>query len=221
VSFLVFLRPVRAEMPLEPTDEESRVVAAHYDYLVSLRDAGKLIVAGPSVVPDDTIGIGVLDVDDRAEVEALVAEDPAVSSGVMTAEIRPLRIAVRPSTRLPLEVFIVVRRADEFLVVHRVPQGGGYWHGISGAVERGETIAAAAERELREETGLSGEVASLGEPFVYLDITVHTFIVDVPPGWEPALNEEHDDYRWCTQDEAVELLYWPEPKEVLRTISGT
>jgi uncharacterized protein len=95
MSFLVLLRPARPEMPFEPTEEESRIVGEHYDYLVGLRDAGKLVVAGPSIVPDDTIGIGVLDVDDEAEVQAIVAADPAVSSGVMTAEIRPMRIAVR------------------------------------------------------------------------------------------------------------------------------
>jgi 8-oxo-dGTP pyrophosphatase MutT (NUDIX family) len=121
-------------------------------------------------------------------------------------------------TRLPLEVFIVVRRGSEYLVVHRVPSGGAYWHGIAGGVEEGETFAEAAARELREETGFSGEVAALGEPFVYLDVTVHTFIVDVPPTWEPTLNDEHDRYRWCTQEEAVELLYWPEPKAVLRSL---
>jgi uncharacterized protein YciI len=95
MSFLVILRPVRDEMPFEPTEEESRVVGEHYDYLVSLRERGKLVVAGPSVKRGDTFGIGVLDVDELAEAEAIVAEDPAVVNGVMTAEIRPLRIAVR------------------------------------------------------------------------------------------------------------------------------
>jgi uncharacterized protein len=95
MSFLVFLRPTRPEMAFEPTEEESRIVGEHYEYLVSLRDAGKLVVAGPSVVPGDTIGIGVLDVSDEAEVRAIVAADPAVSSGAMTAEIRPMRISVR------------------------------------------------------------------------------------------------------------------------------
>jgi uncharacterized protein YciI len=95
MSFLVILRPVRDEMPFEPTEEERRVVSEHYDYLVSLRERGKLVVAGPSVKRGDTFGIGVLDVDELVEAEAIVAEDPAVVSGVMTAEIRPLRIAVR------------------------------------------------------------------------------------------------------------------------------
>jgi 8-oxo-dGTP pyrophosphatase MutT (NUDIX family) len=121
-------------------------------------------------------------------------------------------------TRLPIEVFIVVRRADEYLVVHRTPSGGTYWHGIAGGVEEGEVPEQAAARELLEETGFSAEPAPLRAPFSYNEITVHTFIVDVPLGWEPELNDEHDDYRWCTRDDAVELLYWPEPKELLRSL---
>ena len=95
MSFLVILRPAREEMPLEPTADESRIVDEHYANLVRLRDEGKLVVAGPSVVPGDTIGIVVLSVDDELEARAIVAADPAVSNGVMVAELRPLRIAVR------------------------------------------------------------------------------------------------------------------------------
>ena len=35
------------------------------------------------------------------------------------------------------EVLIHVRRGDEFLVAHRSPGGGGYWHTIAGGVEPG------------------------------------------------------------------------------------
>jgi 8-oxo-dGTP pyrophosphatase MutT (NUDIX family) len=119
-------------------------------------------------------------------------------------------------TRLPNEVFVVVRRGDEFLVVHRVPSGGAYWHGIAGGVEAGESYAEAAARELREETGLDVQPTPLDAPFRYDEIDVETFLVDVPAAWEPTLNDEHDEYRWCARDEAVELLYWPEPKELLR-----
>ena len=95
MSFLVILRPAREEMPFEPNADESRIVHEHYANLVRLRDEGKLVVAGPSVVPGDTIGIVVLSVDDELEARAIVAADPAVSSGVMVAELRPMRIAVR------------------------------------------------------------------------------------------------------------------------------
>jgi lipoyl(octanoyl) transferase len=124
-------------------------------------------------------------------------------------------------TRQPIEVFIVVRRGDEFLVVHRAPEGGGYWHGIAGGVEVGETPAAAAARELLEETGLAAQPTSVADGFRYSvghEVEVHTFLVDAPAGWEPVLDDEHDGYRWCTRDAAVELLHWPEPKELLRAL---
>ena len=53
------------------------------------------MLAGPSPVPGDTIGIAVFDIDDESEVRAIVDVDPAVVNGVMTAEIRPLRISIR------------------------------------------------------------------------------------------------------------------------------
>jgi uncharacterized protein YciI len=95
MSWLVVLRPVREEMPFEPTEEESRIVSAHYAYLEQLRAEGRLVLAGPSALPGDTFGLGIFEQDDRAEVEAIVAADPAVTGGIMTAEIRPYRISVR------------------------------------------------------------------------------------------------------------------------------
>jgi len=95
MSWLVVLRPVREEMPFKPTEEEARIVSDHYEYLQRLRAEGRIVVAGPSVAPGDTFGLGIFDQDDRAEVEAIVAADPAITGGIMTAEIRPYRIAVR------------------------------------------------------------------------------------------------------------------------------
>jgi uncharacterized protein YciI len=95
VSWLVVLRPVRAEMPFEPTAEEERIVGEHFAYLRRLHSEGRLVLAGPSAVPGDSFGLCVYDQDDRAEVEGITAEDPAVTGGIMTAEIRPYRISVR------------------------------------------------------------------------------------------------------------------------------
>lgn len=126
------------------------------------------------------------------------------------------------------EVMIHVRRGDEFLVALRSPESGSYWHTIAGKVEDGEEANAAAIRELREETGLeTATLERLGE-FAYvrehwekepgLRVQVAAFLVDVEPGWEPTLNEEHDDYRWLPRDDAAALLFWPEPAQLLRAL---
>jgi len=49
-----------------------------------------------------------------------------------------------------LEVLVHIRRGEEFLVAHRSPDSGGYWHPIACGVEQGEEFNAAAVRELRE-----------------------------------------------------------------------
>ena len=130
---------------------------------------------------------------------------------------------------------IAVRRGSEFLVLHRAPQFGAYWHLVAGGVEEGESPRDAAARELQEEVGLDAKprIRDLEQPFAYslvdepaavrarfgaaqTDVPVDVFVADVDTAWEPALNEEHDAYRWCSREEAVGLLYWPEPREIVR-----
>jgi 8-oxo-dGTP pyrophosphatase MutT (NUDIX family) len=132
------------------------------------------------------------------------------------------------------EVMVVVRRGSEFLVLHRAPQFEAYWHLVAGGVEEGESPRDAAARELREEVALDVAAAlrDLERPFAYslaeeppavrgrfapaqTDVPVDVFVADVEIAWEPALNEEHDAYRWCSREEAVALLYWPEPREIV------
>jgi dATP pyrophosphohydrolase len=136
--------------------------------------------------------------------------------------------------RLPHEVLVVVRRGGQFLVLRRSERQGGYWHCVAGGVERGETPADAAARELREETALDVAVVDLRRRYAYPlaeeperladyapgveEVVVDCFLADAPDEWEPALDWEHVEYRWCSLDEAVELLRWPEPREVLAGI---
>jgi dATP pyrophosphohydrolase len=120
------------------------------------------------------------------------------------------------------EVLIAVRRGEpsEFLVLLRAPYKKGYWHLAGGGVEDGETDVAAAARELHEETGLVAPMLDdVGADLGYDGVRVHGFAAQAPAGWEPVLNEEHDDYRWCALDEALALLEYEEPREVLRRAS--
>jgi dATP pyrophosphohydrolase len=116
------------------------------------------------------------------------------------------------------ECKVMIRRGDEFLVLLRREADGGYWHTVAGGVEDGETYAQAAERELREEVGLEAQPIDLERTYWYDDVRVQAFLVDVPADWEPRLNEEHDEYRWCSREDAARLFHWPETQELARAL---
>jgi 8-oxo-dGTP pyrophosphatase MutT (NUDIX family) len=131
------------------------------------------------------------------------------------------------------EVVVVVRRGAELLVLRRAPERLGYWSLVAGGLEPDETPHEAAARELAEETGLRAAVRRLPIALSYslLDdppairaryqpgierVTVHAYVVDAPPGWEPMLDAEHDLHRWCELDEAVGLMPYETTRDALR-----
>lgn len=118
------------------------------------------------------------------------------------------------------EVVVVVRRPDgRVLVLLRSPERGGYWNLVAGGVEPGETAAEAAARELAEEIGLRAPVVPLDLELGYElpagRVRLHAFLAEAPAGFEPALDVEHVDRRWCAPEEAMALLAYPEPREAV------
>ena len=139
-------------------------------------------------------------------------------------------------TGIEVAVFVTRKSGSEVLIVHRSPERGGYWHVVAGGVEPGEAVEDAAEREVREETGLVAKVMagdkvmyayslseepadrqSLYDPSV-AKVEVTCFHVTAPDDWEPSLDWEHDGHRWCEPGEAFSTLRWPDTAEALRKL---
>ncbi|MCE9589471.1 MAG: NUDIX domain-containing protein [Planctomycetes bacterium] len=134
-----------------------------------------------------------------------------------------------------VEVYVfrrVAQGAVEFLQLRR-SKGAmvGSWQPVMGHIEEGETAAAAALRELKEETGYavgSGLIAAwqletVNAFFLHaLDSVMLSpgFAAEVSPGVEPKLDDAHDALRWVPRDHADRLFVWPGQRQAVAQIVG-
>lgn len=95
----------------------------------------------------------------------------------------------------------VAVRNDSILLIRRgTPPGEGLWSVPGGRVQRGETLVEAAQRELKEETGLDGDV---GETVGWIELIGHRrhyvvvdFWVVIDPGAVPVAGTDASDAAW-------------------------
>lgn len=112
---------------------------------------------------------------------------------------------------------VVERDGGILLVGHEKPDDGRYWVLPGGRLEPGETVPECAERELSEETGLTGEFAGvlyvsdfLREGRHTVDITTR---VDTAAQAEAALGSDPEETLAGAAQTLVELA-WFTPEEL-------
>ena len=98
--------------------------------------------------------------------------------------------------------FLLVKRADS------KDQHPGMWEFPGGKVDDGETPKEAALREMKEETGLTGQVIRSGEPGVVdypgESYKIYPFLVMVEDE-EVSLSAEHSDFEWIKPEKLDEF----------------
>jgi lipoyl(octanoyl) transferase len=164
-----------------------------------------------SIVP---CGIGDAGV---ASLESLLGKAPAL------AEVEE-RFAARAgdvwesevSELLPERrtVSVAVTREDgRVLLLKRAPEAGGFWQIVTGTMEPGESPLQTAAREVTEETGFSGQLRELKyeHSFALGDsglppLFAHETAFALTARGEPRLSDEHVEHRWCTLEEAEQIL---------------
>jgi len=80
--FLCKLIPPRPTFPADMSAAEKQAMQKHVAYWMTHLERGKLIAFGPVADPAGAWGLALLCVDDEAELEALLADDPAIRAGV-------------------------------------------------------------------------------------------------------------------------------------------
>jgi 8-oxo-dGTP pyrophosphatase MutT (NUDIX family) len=138
-----------------------------------------------------------------------------------------------PSVRTDIIDVYVFRRQREttaFLQLRRcVPPLSGTWQPVMGHVEPGETAAAAAVRELREETGFGHDAGLLGlwqleslNAFFLAQadcvMLSPCFAAEVSPDCEPVLDATHDAARWVAAADADHAFIWPGQRQAIAQI---
>ena len=120
----------------------------------------------------------------------------------------------------------IVIRGDKVLLVKRCnPPGKGLWSIPGGCIELGETLQEAAERELKEETGVAIRARKPVYTFDVIDrddqgrIRFHYVIVDLLADYvsgNPSPRSDACGARWVTAQELEELPMSRTTREVLK-----
>ena len=137
-------------------------------------------------------------------------------------------MAVAPVPSHPqLAVSASIFRDGKVLLVRRARSPGkGLYSLPGGRVEFGESLHTALHREVDEETGLKIEILGLAGWREALPATTgggHYVIISFAARWignEPALNDEHDDFRWLVADQLGDLQVTNGLQEVIQAARG-
>jgi 8-oxo-dGTP diphosphatase len=129
-----------------------------------------------------------------------------------------------PPSHPQLAVSAAIFRDDKILLVRRArPPAKGFYSLPGGRVEFGETLHAALQREVDEETGLTIEIVGLAGWREVLPGTsggghylIMSFAARAALG-EPVLNEELDDFRWSAPDALGDLQLTAGLQEIIQS----
>lgn len=127
-----------------------------------------------------------------------------------------------PMTAPVAAVGVICLRDDQVLLIRRGrPPRRGEWSLPGGRVEPGETLRAAALRELSEETGITAELGPLIDVVdgIFPDSGRHYVLIDFAARWqsgEPVAGDDADDARFWPLNGIEDQVAWAETVRVIR-----
>ncbi len=132
------------------------------------------------------------------------------------------------ANKVAVYVFRQTAGGAEILQLHRAVKAGDYaqtWQVVYGGIEKGEAAAEAAQRELREETGLVPleffQVQYVETFYSHSKdrvMLMPVFAVRVHKTARPVLNAEHDDFRWVPIAAIADNFIWRSQREAIAII---
>ncbi len=123
-------------------------------------------------------------------------------------------------------IYRVKEKVPEFLLLKRASNKiyANQWRMVGGKVEEGEAYWEAAQRELKEETGLIPVsfwvIPSVNTFYEAKTDQVHqipAFAAEIAFEDKLRLDDEHTDFTWIAKEQVDEFLAWPEQKRLIST----
>lgn len=120
---------------------------------------------------------------------------------------------------------IVFRKEDSEIKYLLIQSGWGHWVFPRGWIEKGESLEAAARREIKEETGIEDLKFIPGfkewTKFFFKHeaktiMKIVTYFLAETKQEEIKLSYEHKDFKWLTYDEALEFLKFKQVREIFK-----
>lgn len=92
LRFVYITKPYKENFVETATEEEKRVMGVHFVYLKELLEKKILIMAGPET--SGKFGLTVIETASEEQAREIMNNDPAVKSGLVSAEIYPYRVSL-------------------------------------------------------------------------------------------------------------------------------
>lgn len=129
-----------------------------------------------------------------------------------------------------IQAFLFKKIGDnyQFLLLKRIVSRGDFWQPITGRAKKNENLLKAAKREVEEETGITNFRRVIENIYSFnLEEDPSkkevVFAFEVAPENQIFLDTnkylEHDEFRWCSYEEAISLLKWPQNKEAIKKLN--
>ena len=154
------------------------------------------------------------------------ASGAAYNSPARLVYEKPAEQAVTKIKPGVIELFVIKHNGGDWrvLTLQRAMDGKrpGSWETVYGKIDAGEKPEKAAQRELREETGMEVEAlynVTVSSFYLHASKSIQmcmTFAAFISEDAQVVLSEEHQKFEWLSIEDACDRFTWPREAHALR-----